>query len=287
MVVKPVIGVCLWLIEGKDMSDTIDWCVKNGFGGISLSQVFMAREKAERVGAAKALAFSGLNLTYHGGVSHKVTTSGMLDRGFVKDVIEDVLFWHENAGGIKSFCFDPVKVPGKGSEFILEINKKYAVMLSETFKKKGIQLGVENVFNSALEFSSLEVISDFKTECKDLGLGMLFDAAHANIHVRSDAIKGENEIGAYFEALPYEVLEIHLSDNKGVKDEHRGLGNGNLDLSALVKAAKKKGFKGQFSVEVCKDILKGQYGMNIHDLEEISPVLKSRDKLLEAMKENW
>ncbi|OGF51619.1 MAG: hypothetical protein A2044_04295 [Candidatus Firestonebacteria bacterium GWA2_43_8] len=109
---------------------------------------------------------------------------------------------------------------------------------------------------------------------------MLFDAAHANIHVRSGNYKKENELGAYYKTLPLPVWELHFSDNLGKKDEHRELGYGNLDLAALLGAVKEKGFAGQLSIEVCKDILAGEYSFDIDIPGETDPVLRSRDKII-------
>jgi sugar phosphate isomerase/epimerase len=115
-------------------------------------------------------------------------------------------------------------------------------------------------------------------------MGMLLDVGHANIHVRSDDNGGEHrgDIAAYVRRLPHEFLEVHLSDNKGVEDDHMYLGWGNLDLPALFGALKERNFRGKLTVEVCYDRMGGKAAADIREPAETDGLLISREKVLSA-----
>ena len=277
----PPLGVCAWLLKGKSLTARIEWIIKNKFTGVSFLQGVMDTEAKDRRDAAAAIKAAKLNVTYHGNVHHKLTNSGELDLEFVKKLVEDVKWWNENTGGVYSCCFDPIKTPkDPPGTFNVKINKEYMTLLNFGLKNHGVKIGIENVFEGAAKFYTAEDILNFIKECAGMDIGMLFDAAHANIHVRSGNYKKENELGAYYKTLPLPVWELHFSDNLGKKDEHRELGYGNLDLAALLGAVKEKGFAGQLSIEVCKDILAGEYSFDIDIPGETDPVLRSRDKII-------
>ena len=53
-----------------------------------------------------------------------------------------------------------------------------------------------------------------------------------------------------FRQLPMKLRELHVSDNKGRKDEHREVGYGNLPLADVAAAVKAIGFDGIVTVEI-------------------------------------
>ena len=274
----PFVGMCAWLLKGGRLVDRVKWLIKNGFTGISFLQNVMDEEESECRDAAQAIISSGFNVTYHGNVHHKLSKDGKLDTEFAKRLIDSVIWWHQNTKGVFSCCFDSISLPSNPKNFTFELNKEYMGLLSAGLKKYGIRVGIEN----APKFSAIKDIEKFKASCGEYNIGMLFDAGHANMHVRTDKVQGEEEVGEYYSKLPVEALEIHFSDNFGEKDEHKYLGYGNLDVKSLLKAVKTKPFKGQLSVEVCKDILSSQYGFDINDPKEMDNILRSRDKIIKS-----
>jgi sugar phosphate isomerase/epimerase len=270
-----------WLLKGERPVDCIEWIIKNGFQGVSLLQGAMDMDKHARQDAAAAITAAKLFVTYHGNVHEKLTTSGALDTDFGRRMIDDVIWWHENTGGVYSCCADTINLPQPDGTkaFAPALNLQHMRMLAERLPAYGIRVGIENSFGGKNKLCALSDMVRFKEQCSGLPIGMLLDAAHANIHVRSDGETGENEIGAYAGRLPFEVLEVHFSDNLGTKDEHKQLGYGNLDLPALFSALKSNGFAGKFTVEVCVDILAGKYASDIRDPQQTDALLVSRDRI--------
>lgn len=80
--------------------------------------------------------------------------------------------------------------------------------------------------------------------------GLLVDVGHMNLRM---ARAGEHTPEAFvraFERLPLPVLELHLHDNLGEKDDHRWLGFGTLPLKAVVEGLKACRFDGIVTVEI-------------------------------------
>mgnify|MGYP001039904385 CR=1 FL=1 len=283
----PPLAMALWLLKGRSLPDRVQWLVANGFTGTSLLQSVMDVDSAERTDAAAAIKAGGLSFTYHGNVQRKLTTAGGLDADFIARMIDDVIWWHENAGGAISCCSDPIHIPGSDGNpiFAAELCAELMRLLHAGLAAHGIRVGIENGFGGGRKFCSLANIADFKEASQVPGLGMLLDAGHANIHVRSDGVEGETDIDAFVRNLPLDVIEVHFSDNAGRKDEHRQLGQGSLDLKTLLAALKDTSFSGNLTLEVCIDILSNQYAADIDDPKQTDPLLVSRDALRAAWSE--
>jgi sugar phosphate isomerase/epimerase len=69
-----------------------------------------------------------------------------------------------------------------------------------------------------------------------------FDIAHANSYSRN--------IIYFFETIKEYVVHIHVSDNKGFAEEtHMDIGQGEIDLSSILRHIKKSGYQGSFTLE--------------------------------------
>lgn len=54
----------------------------------------------------------------------------------------------------------------------------------------------------------------------------------------------------YFAALPLQLLEVHLSDNDGVEDQHLPLGRGNVDFKAVARGLRNINFDRFMTIEM-------------------------------------
>jgi sugar phosphate isomerase/epimerase len=50
--------------------------------------------------------------------------------------------------------------------------------------------------------------------------------------------------------LPLNLLELHLSDNNGIEDQHLPLGMGGIDFDSLARGVKRVGFDGLLTIEI-------------------------------------
>lgn len=276
--------MALWLLEGGRLVDRVAWLAKNGFGGVSLLQSIMDADEKERQEAAAAIVSEGMWVTYHGNVHHKLTAAGELNMEFASRLKDDVIWWHENTCGVYSCCCDPIHVPRPDGTkyFDFDMNRRHLRFMHACLSPYDIAIGIENSCGGEGLFCSLADITRFKNMCPNIPMGMLLDAAHANIHVRSDenGREHQDDIAGYVRQLPFDFLEVHLCDNRGVEDDHKYLGFGNLDLPALFGVLKERNFQGKFTIEVCYDRLGGKALADIHEPAETDGLFVSRDKIL-------
>ena len=80
--------------------------------------------------------------------------------------------------------------------------------------------------------------------------GILIDVGHLNIRVRTDGYHRDVSVAEYFARVPLPVVEIHLHDNGGSKDEHGHFGLGNIDFEEVARALKAIGFQGISTIEI-------------------------------------
>jgi sugar phosphate isomerase/epimerase len=275
--------MALWALKGGRLLDRVEWLVRHGFQGVSFLRYIMDFKPGDREDAAAAIKEARLDVTYHINVSDKISREEKLDTLFVDAMMDDVVWWHRHTAGVFSCCADPVHRPGDNGEsvFHLALNREVLERMYARLGELGIRVGIENAFGGGRTFCAIADIARF-AELAPPGTGMLLDTGHANIHVRSDGNEGETDIGDFVERLPLDVLEVHLHDNGGTTDEHRPLGSGNLDLSALCRALRRNGFRGKFTIEVLADAPAGRYAADICDPRQTDSILASRDRICEA-----
>jgi len=279
---SPVIGMALWLLRGRSVADRVAWLAGHGFSSVSLLSIDLPVTPRKRE-AASAMKDAGMLITYHGNVQQNLRPDNTIDEDFIKSVVDDVLWWHENAGGIFCCCSDPILGAGQdGAVFLREQYARLMRLLAERLRPQGIRTGIENSFDEEGRLRSIADIVGFDDECRGLNIGMILDAGHTNIHVRSQEVAGENDLGQFVRDLPLDVLEVHLSDNGGVEDDHKPLGQGNLDLAALVCAVRRRGFTGPFTLEFRPGPLTDGGVADIDDPVKVEALLAARDAVLDA-----
>lgn len=282
----PPVGMALWLLTGGTLADRVEWLAASGFNAASLLEESVMLDEQERAEAAAAMREAGLRLTYHPNFHspERLTPAGDIDFSYIRRILDDVLWWHEHTCGVASCCIDPVSFLHHSKPlFSPDASRRVVHAIADRLGHADIRPGIENTWGVQHSLGSLDAIARFKALCDLPSMGLLLDAGHTNIHVRSDGMSGETEIGDFVRALPLEVLEVHLSDNQGEHDEHRGIRCGNLDLRSLLQALKDTGFRGQLTVEVCADIANGRYASDISNPAETAPLLRS----LDALRSTW
>jgi len=99
----------------------------------------------------------------------------------------------------------------------------------------GVRLAIENTYQSLEEF--LKLLSRIPEE----GRFVTFDCGHANIY--------SNPL-AFLEGLSKEiVVNVHIHDNNGSKDEHLVLGKGNIRFEEVLRSLSYRGYKGSLILE--------------------------------------
>lgn len=79
--------------------------------------------------------------------------------------------------------------------------------------------------------------------------GVLVDIGHMHLRRRESPYFASRSLAQDFAALPLPLIEVHLHDNDGQKDQHATFGQGNLDLPAYARALRESGFDGICTLE--------------------------------------
>lgn len=118
-----------------------------------------------------------------------------------------------------------------------QLNLRSVRSLLSTAKKLGVEIAMENT-PEPFHFL-VKRMQDFAMFYGELGadadLGMALDIGHANT---------TKETFNFIEKFADKIVHVHISDNEGKYDSHRGLGYGKINWEAVAEALKKINYKG-------------------------------------------
>ena len=102
----------------------------------------------------------------------------------------------------------------------------------------------------ALENGTLEILKWVRDGLDgDIGLksfGICIDTGHANLHRERDP----SYLRRLLREFRDELLQVHISDNHGKKDDHAVPGQGNIDWPAVASTLKQIDFRGPYVLEL-------------------------------------
>lgn len=109
-------------------------------------------------------------------------------------------------------------------------------------KEKGIFIGLENYKETDRFHSPSDMINILSHFSDYSNTGITFDTGHANIY--------GNPVN-YLKSLPdyIKILNIHLHDNPGERDNHMTMGEGNINFPDLIYCLEEKNYTGNFIIE--------------------------------------
>jgi len=105
--------------------------------------------------------------------------------------------------------------------------------LAERFK---VLLTLENVFEP-----NPKILIELFQSLKSRYIGFCFDIGHQHAFTK-------NKIDDWIILFPY-LKQVHLHDNHGIKDEHLGLGKGNIDFLYFFRLLMKHKIKPLITLE--------------------------------------
>lgn len=125
-----------------------------------------------------------------------------------------------------------------------QINLRSVKTLCAISKKLGVEISIEN---TPEPFGFLvKHMKDFALFYSELGaeadLGMTLDIGHANT---------ADEIFGFIDEFTDKIVHVHISDNEGKYDRHRGIGYGKINWKAVANALKRRNYRG---VIVCESV---------------------------------
>jgi sugar phosphate isomerase/epimerase len=194
----------------------------------------MHRLNAKRVKAiGKICSEKGFELTMHAPFSDMniASPNPVLRRTVMRQLKKSILYASQL--DCQVMVFHPGKRTGI-SEFYpgldWQLNLESIRHLAEIAKKHDVEIAVENIpepFPFLLK--SVDDFRHFYSEF-DGDVGLALDIGHANVN---------GQAFEFIKRFPEKITHIHVSDNDGTFDSHRGIGYGNIDWEKVASALKK------------------------------------------------
>ena len=123
-----------------------------------------------------------------------------------------------------------------------QTNLRSVRSLLTTAKKLGVEISLENTpepFNFLVKR-----MQDFALFYSELGsdsdIDITLDIAHANT---------SQQVFEFIEKFANKIVHVHVSDNEGKYDSHRGLGYGKIEWKKVAKTLKRVNYKGIVMLE--------------------------------------
>lgn len=108
--------------------------------------------------------------------------------------------------------------------------------IAPEFEAQGVRLLVENLFPSPKKrhslFCSIDEVREFMDQVPD-SVGLLLDLGHLNVSSRILEFDRDTFIDDYLGTFAGRLVEVHISENEGQKDEHLPVKPGSWQLDAV------------------------------------------------------
>lgn len=153
--------------------------------------------------------------------------------------------------GIEKAVLHPGHIFGMGT-FVIDMALGYAydslMAIAETAAAAGVVLCAENMPPNCHAFAAPD---DFAPLFERFpAFRMTLDVGHANI-----GDKTGGRALAFIRRFGDRIDHLHISDNRGKRDDHIRLGKGTVDLRGIARALKDIGYNGTATLEIFSDDL--------------------------------
>jgi len=222
--------------KAEDVSSWIHEFADRGFDTISFHPNQFGGDSAGRLSeVVDTLQSRKLRATVHGCVS--------MDTQIMKNIVQAM------GDRLSVFSLDSaMRQDTRGWQHDAKRIKAALSFLQELTQGTDIFLAVEDF---PLDTHALQYFS------KDLGevyenpqTGILVDVGHMHMRMQGhDYFRGMT-VADYFRGLPVRLVEVHLHDNNGERDQHAHFGFGSVPFTDIASALKQMHFGGVCTVEI-------------------------------------
>ena len=150
----------------------------------------------------------------------------------------------------------PVRFGGRSARIDHDAAGELVGFLAGLAQRHGARVGIENWPFRCV--ATPEALRDLLWPARGR-VGVLFDLGHAHIAL-SRGWCGQRDVAEFVRALPAPIVEMHLHDNAGRRDEHRMPGEGTADVANALAALREVGFRGPVTLE-CDLAAEGRPGL--------------------------
>jgi len=231
---KPKIGLSMLFCLGAPFSSLVKNLRKVDVSYVEILDEGLHRLNSKRLETIRRVAKEkGFELTLHAPfVDMNIASPNPILRRTVLKQLEKSIQYASRLD-CQLLVFHPGKRTGI-SEFYpgldWKLNLDSMCHLLDVAKRYSIEISVENIPEPfPFLMKSVEDFSRFYNEF-DGDIGFTLDVGHANIG---------HQVLEFIERFPEKIVHVHVSDNDGAYDFHRGIGYGNIDWRKVASAVKK------------------------------------------------
>jgi sugar phosphate isomerase/epimerase len=231
------------------LRDEIDRVAAMGFDFIEISMdapmAHYTVMTAEKAAISRQLKAAGLSLICH---LPTFVSAADLTPGIREASQKETLRSLEVAAEFEPMkvSVHPATISGLG-RFVKETAAGYAFEFLDRVVRRagklGLALCLENMFPRYGFMSEPEAFAEILEQYP--GLFLLLDVGHARLGEKSST-----RILRFIEQLGHRLGHLHLSDNKGERDDHLPLGSGTIDFKRIARALKAAGYDATATLEV-------------------------------------
>lgn len=227
-------SVAVWNYPGSNLENAKEF-IRRGFDEVSwLGNTFANMTEAEDEALVELLKSTGTTFTVHYGLPDVDNAEAC--EAF-KKAIDRCAAWQAKYGCLKHLTFD--------FWYDIDLSMPNLERAIKAMRGSGTTLACEDI---PLNGRLLDKFTSLLT--KDDKYGLLIDLGHMNIRQHTMQLNEPEDYTSAIAGLPLDVVEVHLHNNRGRKDEHMYITYGNLPLAACIEGLKRKKFDGSVTVEV-------------------------------------
>jgi sugar phosphate isomerase/epimerase len=227
-----------WAYQEPDvtLAELIEQFHAFGFDGVSVgSEQFLELDAHEADSVAALLRERGLIVTVHSNFRLKPLGAQRLI-----ECLGDSLY---------SITFDAATVAGaSGVEY--DAARMSALLQEIIAISQGTQLRV-GVEDFPLDRSVIDLHAEhLQPLLESPRYGMLLDVGHLNLRLRADRASPTSGVAESVGRVPVPIVELHLHDNRGERDDHAHIGFGSVPFEQVAAGLRSIGFDGVSTFEI-------------------------------------
>lgn len=154
--------------------------------------------------------------------------------------VEECIAFFAEVGVTKVNVHPDDRVPMRGPHWIVERNAAALARLDAFARPRGVTVMAENTPGLFSRPASMRALLEAVPR-----VGFHLDVGHAHLHA------DQNTTPDLLDALAPRLLHVHVSDNRGGRDDlHLPLGAGTIDWRHVIGCLKRAGYDGTITLEV-------------------------------------
>lgn len=245
------VGIAVWNFADGTIGSRTRAFAEMGYTSASVLGSFVSDTPDDELAEFdEVVADKDIRVTVHSGAFKHLRETGEMSQ--VVAEAESVVAWHSRTGRVACLTYDMPfnaeiregvwrKTPDPAVPALLEVLR--------ITQGTGIRVGFEDC---PMDTETMARFGDRVPEFAHWGV--LVDLGHMNMRLRGPRHDPQpldkDGFAKAIEAIPIDIIELHIHSNDGTKDQHAPPYTGNADIRGAAAALKRIGFAGISTIEL-------------------------------------